>query len=311
MSLREIKNRIKSVGNTAKVTRALEAVSASKMRKWEERALSARPYAVEALQLLKLLKSRKSDECVLFSGIKDAKNDLIIIVITSDKGLCGGYNIKLLEKVTQFTEDAKDNYNNINYVTIGKNGNIYLKNRQKNILREEMNWGDDVNIDKIGKLYDYLEEMFLKDKISKIMVAYTDFYSAIKYEQKVRQLLPVSEKDLEEIVKGIVPYFGKYSRTGKTEIELPKEKEFEYLFEPSADLVLNDIIKDLLEACLYHMILESNASEHSARMVAMKNATDNSKEMLSDLKLTYNKERQNKITQEMLEIIGGAEALSS
>ncbi len=309
MSLREIKNRIKSVGNTAKVTRALEAVSASKMRKWEERALSARPYAVEALQLLKLLKSKKSDKHILFSEIKNAQNNLIIIVVTSDKGLCGGYNIKLLEKVIKFTEEVKNNYNNVNYITIGKNGNIYLKNRQKNILREEMNWGDEVNIDKIGELYKYLEEIFFKCEASKIMVAYTDFYSAIKYEQKIRQLLPVNQNDLEEIVQGIIPFEGKYSRTRKIEIEWRAEKEFEYLFEPSVNLVLDDIVKDLVEACFYHMILESNASEHSARMVAMKNATDNSREIFNNLKLTYNKERQNKITQEILEIIGGAEAL--
>ncbi len=309
MGLKEIKNRIKSVANTAKVTRALEAVSATKMRRWEERALSARPYAVEALQLLKLLKSKKIGEHSLFYEIKSSENSLTIIVVTSDKGLCGGYNIKLLEKVIKFTEDNKENYSNINYVTIGKNGNTYLKNKGKNILREEINWGDDVDIDKIGNLYGFLKEIFLSGKTNKVIVAYTDFYSAIKYEQKIRQLLPVNENDLEEIVKGIVPTEGKYSRVRHVDIEFTKEKDFDYLFEPSVNLVLNNIVQDLLEAGLYHMILESNASEHSARMVAMKNATDNSNEMLGDLKLTYNKERQSKITQEMLEIIGGAEAL--
>lgn len=305
-SLRDVKRRIVSIRNTSKVTHALEAVSATKMRRWQEKALHARPFAIKALELLASLKQKSSPA---YAAIAKSVNDqapIVMIVVSSDKGLCGGYNIRLLTKVMA---DSLTLDKEVQYVALGRYGRDYLRRRDKNILLEEVGFGEKITRDRITEMYEFLEKGFLEGVFSRVLVAYTEFVSTLKQEPKVRQFLPINEHELRAIVESITPRYGKYANEASEAAASPAS--FAYVFEPSAKTIIPTLMKELTQVALFHMVLEANASEHSARMVAMKNATDNAKELLKILNLQYNKARQGEITKGVLEVAAGAEALSS
>lgn len=307
-SLRDVKRRITSIRNTSKVTHALEAVSATKMRRWQERALHARPFALKAMELLLNLKHRSAQKYFALSQkVLNPQAPALVIVVSADKGLCGAYNIRLLNKViTECSGMAGE----LRYVALGKYGRDFLKRRNREIVVEEIGFGETITQERIKELYQFFEEGFARGVFSKVLVAYTEFFSTLRQEAKIRQLLPLQEDDMRDIIQSITPRSGKYSEKGNHESGI-MNSEFDYLFEPSPGEIIPALIKELTQVALFHMVLESNASEHSARMVAMKSATDNAKEILKGLNLQYNKARQGEITKGVLEVAAGAEALSS
>lgn len=308
-SLRDVKRRITSIRNTTKVTHALEAVSATKMRRWQERALNARPFAVKALTLLSFLQEKlpKSRQHPIFKKPKNASAPVAFVLVSADKGLCGGYNIKLL---THSLEISSKEAREVKFIALGKYGRDYLARRNRPVLFDEIGFGEQITKERIQDIYTFLEEGFLRGTFSKVLIGYTEFITTLRQEPRVRQLLPLKQEDLEAIVEGILPQSGRYAQS-KQDASSFKLHDFEYVFEPSVEAIVPSLVRELTQTALLHMLYEANASEHSARMIAMKNATDNASEILSDLQLQYNKARQGEITKGVLEVAGGAAALQS
>jgi F-type H+-transporting ATPase subunit gamma len=285
---RDIRRRIKSVKNTSQITKAMQMVAASKMRKAQMRALSGRPYAEELAKILAALgKAGGSDELhPLLQERKEVKRELVI-VISTDKGLCGALNTNLLRELNRF-DAAKTTF-----VAVGRKGAQYL-GRLKRDLAAEFELKEAFTFLECKQASKFAIEKFLSGEVDKVTVAYTDFKSTLRQEPTLKVILPVQNFDLDDLE-------GK-----KTEVAASST---EYLFEPSAGGVLEHLVPHYVHFAVYQMVLESRASEHSARMVAMKNATDNAKQLIKDLTLEYNKIRQAGITTELLEITTAQMAL--
>lgn len=315
---KEITRRIKSVKNTAKITRAMEMVSAAKMRKAITAVLAVRPYAHSAWSVLTNLSRSFENYQKGLLEVREVKN-ILAIAVMSNRGLCGSFNSQMAKKIREELADPKklkinrrgkekieSNVANdelrIDFITIGKKGENAIRKNGKNIIASfnELTYlpkAEDVRA--IGKIVttDYLQK-----KYDKVVIFYTDYVSAIKQETKVRQLLPVSKIDLEKQIAEMDILAKEYGL---------KEPAVEYKVEPSPETVLEHIIPRLIEMQIYHAILESNASKESARMVAMKNATEAAGEMAEDLTFVFNQIRQMKITQEIAEISAGRAALEN
>ena len=285
---RDIRRRIKSVKNTSQITKAMQMVAASKMRKAQMRALSGRPYAEELAKILAALgKAGGSDELhPLLQERKEVKRELVL-VITTDKGLCGALNTNLLRELTKF-DAAKTTF-----VAVGRKGAQYL-GRLKRDLAAEFELKETFTFLECKQASKFCIEKFLAGDVDKVTVAFTDFKSTLRQEPTLKVILPVQNFDLADL------------HGTKTEAAA---NTTEYLFEPSAGGVLEHLVPHYVHFAVYQMVLESRASEHSARMVAMKNATDNAKQLIKDLTLEYNKVRQAGITTELLEITTAQMAL--
>jgi F-type H+-transporting ATPase subunit gamma len=303
ISSRETKNKIRSINNTKQITRAMEMVSASKMRKSQLVALSSRSYCEKALGILGELSAHT--DCGLHPLLKKSKGKMALLVITSDKGLCGGFNSNVLKTTQKLVKDKE-----ADIIAVGKRGREFFSRRNFNIAAEFHGIGDTVRTDQVYPLAEFLIKSYQEGVYGSILAVYTNFRSTLKQETVVRQVLPVSIEGIKEIVKSIVPERGRFADSKE-----PEEKEesypynYEYVYEPSPQVVLDSLLKELLLIQVYHMILESNASEHSARMVAMKNATESAQELIDELTLAFNRARQAAITKEISEITAGAEAL--
>ncbi len=285
---RDIRRRIKSVKNTSQITKAMQMVAASKMRKAQMRALSGRPYAEELAKILAALgKAGGSDELhPLLQERKEVKRELVI-VISTDKGLCGALNTNLLRELNKF-DAAKTTF-----VAVGRKGAQYL-GRMKRDLAAEFELKETFTFLECKQASKFAIEKFLSGDVDKVTVAYTDFISTLRQEPTLKVILPVQNFELTDL------------HGTKTEVAA---NATEYLFEPSAGGVLEHLMPHYVHFAVYQMVLESRASEHSARMVAMKNATDNAKQLIKDLTLEYNKIRQAGITTELLEITTAQMAL--
>lgn len=304
MSLKVIKNKIRSVNKTHKVTKAMEAVSAVKMRKAQERALTARPYALSALTIL----SRVSDSV-------DAENHPLtqerngtktcILLVTSDKGLAGNLNNAVIKQVVQMIKNEHLEKESVCFVCIGNKGNEYFAKREYTVVRHYDNLGDEVASDEMREVTKTLTEMFMRGEIDRCVVAYTNFVSTFEQRSSIRQVLPIHVEDVRKIIMDIAPAKGKFADAEET----GESRQTIYEIEPDADEVFTELLPFLLNIELYHTLLEAKASEHSARMVAMKNASDKAEEMSDELTLSFNKERQTLITREVSEIVGGMETM--
>ncbi|MCX6982660.1 MAG: ATP synthase F1 subunit gamma [Verrucomicrobia bacterium] len=285
---RDIRRRIKSVKNTSQITKAMQMVAASKMRKAQMRALSGRPYAEDLAKILAALgKAGSSDELhPLLQERKEVKRELVI-VISTDKGLCGALNTNLLRELNKF-DAAKTTF-----VAVGRKGAQYL-GRMKRDLAAEFELKETFTFLECKQASKFAIEKFLSGEVDKVTVAYTDFISTLRQEPTLKVILPVQNFELTDL------------HGTKTEVAA---NATEYLFEPSAGGVLEHLVPHYVHFAVYQMVLESRASEHSARMVAMKNATDNAKQLIKDLTLEYNKIRQAGITTELLEITTAQMAL--
>ena len=295
---RDIRRRIKSVKNTSQITRAMQLVAASKMKKAQDQALAGRRYAEEMNKVLVNLKEGVEDDAHALFEVREGDRELVI-VITTDKGLCGGLNTNLLRKLTQETGDDTA------FVTIGNKGKQALARLDSN-LEAHFDVSDPAVFAEVKLISKYATEQFLEGKIDRVRVAFTNFINTISQEPHMATLLPVSaiqmtqKRDYEGVAEG---------DEVEAVYQAPESNYAGYIFEPSPGEVLDNILPHYINYQLYQMMLEARASEHSARMVAMKAATDAADDMVKDLTLQYNKVRQAAITSELLEITTAMKAL--
>ena len=288
-STRDIRRRIKSVKNTAQITKAMQMVAASKMRKAQQAALVGRPYASMMNEVLGSVVFRAGDFTHPLLEKREVKKRAVI-VISTDKGLCGALNSNLLR------EAAKFDRSNTVFITAGRKASQFMA-RTKRQLAAEFTYKDAPLFSEARAISRFARELFLKGDVDQVDVLFTNFISTLSQRPEVRPFLPVGE------IKGVtagVPH---------PEPEELMQGATEFIFEPSAEQVLGNLLPHSLNFQIYQILLEAKASEQSARMVAMKNATDNAKQLIKDLTLEYNKLRQANITKELLEISSAAMAL--
>lgn len=302
---RNVKKRIKSVKNTSQITRAMEAVSATKMRRAQEFALNARPYAVASLEMLHNLLHRTPVLPTLMQN-REVKNSALL-VISSDKGLAGSFNANVLKQAEKWVAERQTEEKPFALIAVGKKAKDYFERRNVPLAKSFVGFGDLSLLGETMEVSDEILNGFLQNKFDEVRGIYTHFRTTLRQEVFLRKILPVEEEGIKEIVRGIYPEHGRYAQTSNVDESI---YDFEYKFEPSAEKILNELVPQLIRIKIHHLILESNASEHSARMVAMKNASENASELIDDLSLIYNKARQAGITRELTEITAGADALS-
>ncbi|MFC5050867.1 ATP synthase F1 subunit gamma [Rubritalea spongiae] len=295
-NLRDIRRRIKSVKNTAQITRAMELVAAAKMKKAQDQALAGRAYADELNKVLVNLKENVDENAHPLLEKREG-NKTLTLVISTDKGLCGGLNANLLKEVTKADTGETE------YVTVGRKLRLSLMKASKEI-KADFVVKDPVPFSEARPISKFLTEQFLSGEYDSIKVAFNDFKSTMVQEPKVVQLLPIDSNALGEKQE--------YEGVGKDDVAETNKVaalEKEYLFEPSPLKVLDTLLPQYVNFQVYQMLVESRASEHSARMVSMKAATDNAKDMVADLTLEFNKLRQAAITAELLEITTAMKAM--
>lgn len=301
---REIKRRIKSVGNTQKITKALQTVSAVKMRKAQARALAGRPFAETALSLLQRLSGLTVERHPLL--VKKETGRQLLVIITPDKGLTGSLISNISRKVLDLVSDQEKNKGRKTDVyTIGVEAESFAKRGGLSIVRSERN--DKVDLRTARRLKDDLIAAYLSGPYDKVILAYTQFVSTLKQQPFVRGILPLSEQkiiDVEELSKDVLTAGADANKKNELSSETHE-------LEPSPAALLDELVPDLVTMLLYHVLLEAAASEHSARMIAMKNAHDNAKELIAELTRTFNKLRQESITASLAEISGGVAALET
>jgi F-type H+-transporting ATPase subunit gamma len=302
MALKHIKAKIFSVKKTSTVTRAMQAVSAVKMRKAQERALQARPYASAAFQILRALSG--SVEVGNHPLTQDGrKGKVAILVITSDKGLAGSFNSAVLKKVDNFIRGRNFRADDLEFICLGKRGHEYALSRGYEVAYHQQNVSDDIDTEQFREITDYVLNEYLSEHIREVYAAYTNFKSIFEQHAQMHKILPLSEEIVKNIVADMQFILGRYGQ------QLDVAVTPSYTIEPEAGEVINELLPLLVNAAIYHKLLESKASEHSARMVAMKSATDKAKEMSVLLTRKFNKVRQAAITREVSEITSGIEAM--
>ena len=306
-STKSVKQRIRSVRNTAQITKAMEVVSATKMRRSQESALRARPYAVASLELMKNLLQRTPKVPELFQPREIASRCLV--VVTSDKGLAGAFNANVLRKAEVWMKEQSMPFT---VITVGKKAKEYMERRAAPIEKSFLGFGDYTQPEETKSIADLIIGGFLNHTWDDVTVIYANFRTTLLQETVVTSVLPTASERIEEAIRGILPDYGRFAEEGRTMKDgqrTPSNYNFEYKFEPSVNEILHILVPQLVRIQLHHLILESNASEHSARMIAMKNASQNAKELIDDLTLSYNNMRQAGITRELTEITAGKEAL--
>lgn len=292
-STKEIRAKIKSVQNTRKITKAMEMVAASKMRKAQDRMLAARPYGERIRNIVaRLASASTSFEHPYLRSVGNDAAKIGLIMVTTDKGLAGPLNTNIQRAVWNKIKDWKANGAEVTATAIGNKGLGFLQRSGVEVLSQVVQLGDRPNMERLIGAIDAQLELYAEGKLDKVYLAYSRFLNAMKQEPVVEQLLPLSADRLEEIGEGT------------------REHSWDYLYEPDDATVLGVLLKRYVEALIYQAVAENMASEQSARMVAMKAASDNAHKLIGDLQLVYNKTRQAAITTEITEIVGGAAAVS-
>ncbi|MDO8529887.1 MAG: ATP synthase F1 subunit gamma [bacterium] len=311
-NIQNLKKRIRSVGNINKITKAMELVAATKMRRSQEIALASRPYALTALDLLANVSLMQKKDLPELLKKRKVKKTLFVLV-ASDKGLAGAFNGSLFKKFESFARGRASGELG-DFVAVGEKTNVYLLRKGFNVIKKFVNVGDYTTTQQVEPIADFLVEGYLAHNWDKVVVFSTHFKSALKQEALVREILPVNFDATKNTIKDITPETGKFAETIKEQnIDFSngnKKEKADYLIEPSGKTVLEGLAKHLLFMQVYHLILEANASEHSARRMAMKTASDNASDLSQALQLQYNKSRQAGITNQIIEISAGAEALN-
>ena len=284
---KEIRGKIKSVENTKKITKAMEMVAASKMRKAQERMLAARPYSEKIRAIAAHLSQANPEYVHPFMVSQDAKK-VGLIVVTTDKGLCGGMNTNVLRAVTNKLKELQSTGVSAEAVAIGGKGFGFLNRIGAKVVANATGLGDTPHLDTLIGPVKVLLDQYAEGKLSAVYLCYTKFINTMKQESLVEQLLPLSQ----EAMQGTAPAHG-----------------WDYIYEPDAQSVIDELLVRYVESLIYSAVADNMASEQSARMVAMKAATDNAGSVISELKLIYNKTRQAAITTELSEIVAGAAAV--
>ena len=285
---KEIRSKIKSVQNTRKITKAMEMVAASKMRRAQERMRAARPYSEKIRIIASHLANANPEYRPVYMAERDVKAAGVIVVST-DKGLCGGLNTNVFRVLTNQIREFKEKNISTQFTAIGSKGFQFLNRAKAKILSQSVHLGDTPHMDiLIGAITAQLEA-FERGEVDAVYLAYTRFVNTMKQEPVLEKLLPLSGDELAQDANG--------------------KAGWDYIYEPDAESILNGLLKRYIEALIYQAVAENMASEQSARMVAMKAASDNAKNVIGELQLTYNKTRQAAITKELSEIVGGAAAV--
>ena len=288
---KEIRGKIKSVENTRKITKAMEMVAASKMRKAQERMRAARPYADKIRNITANLSSANPEYKSPYQRTGGTAKAEGFIVVSTDKGLCGGLNTNILRAVTQKMKDVQAAGGTVQAVAIGNKGLGFLNRFGVPVMSHAVQLGDAPQLEKLIGPVKVMIDAFVEGKLDAVHVCFTKFINTMKQEPTVEQLLPLTASRLEQ------------SEAEKTQYG------WDYIYEPDAPTVINELLTRYVEALVFQAVAENMASEQSARMVAMKAATDNAGSLISELKLIYNKTRQAAITKELSEIVGGAAAV--
>ena len=287
---KEIRTKIKSVQNTRKITKAMEMVAASKMRKAQERMRHARPYGEKIRIIAAHLAHANPEYRHPFLVKKEGVSDVGVIVVTSDKGLCGGLNTNALRLTLGKVKELQGEGRKVQLTALGNKGFGFLQRFGGNIVSHVIGMGDTPHMEKlVGPLKVQLDA-FIEGRIGALYIVYTRFLNTMKQEPVVEQLLPLPADRLKEDERAV-------------------RKNWDYLYEPDARVVLDQLLTRYVEQIIYQAVAENIASEQSARMVAMKSASDNASSVIDDLTLVYNKARQAAITKELSEIVGGAAAV--
>ena len=285
---KEIRNKIKSVENTRKITKAMEMVAASKMRKAQERMLAARPYSEKVRNIAAHLGEANPEYTHPFMQVNGDAKKAGVIVVTTDKGLCGGLNTNVLRVVINKVRDLQGAGVAVEAVAIGNKGLGFLNRSGVKVVAQVTGLGDQPHLDKLIGPVKSLLDQYAEGKLNAVYLCYTKFINTMKQESVVEQLLPLSNEQMQA------------NKTGAS---------WEYIYEPDAQTVIDDLLVRYVESLVYQAVAENMASEQSARMVAMKAATDNAGNVINELKLVYNKTRQAAITTELSEIVAGAAAV--
>jgi len=315
-STKDIKRRIKSVRSTKKITKAMELVAASKMKRAISQTLASRLYSSYSWELLTSLSERLDDVTHPFFEEKTNKNQKaesknLIVLITSNRGLCGGYNSQVIKKtiakIKEGISPMSDIGDNVSFdiITVGKKGDSAMRRTGQNVVASFTEMPDNITLRDIIPLSTYLTNEFKEEKYGKVYIAYTDFISALNQKPIVRKILPISKEELKEVIEGLDSQKDRL-------LEKPQGRSLKtpYLFEGDTEKLLDKLAEKLVRMQIYQMMLESNASEQSSRMVAMKNANEAAGEMIDDLTLVFNKARQAGITREISEISAGMASIN-
>lgn len=300
-STKEIKSRIKSVKNTKKITKAMELVAASKMKRAVNSTLASRLYSEYSWQILTSLSAKLEDQIVHPFFTQKEEGKILIVLITSNRGLCGGYNAQVVKKTILKIKSLENEQ--IDFVTIGKKGDGYMRRTGQNVVASFMELPDNIALSDINSISKMVADEYKNGTYKDIYVAYTDFVSALTQVPRIRKLLPVSKLELKKAIQDVGDQ--------KSQEELDTKIDTnDYTFEGDMNTLIESLAEKLVKMQIYQMILESNASEQSSRMVAMKNASDAAGEMIDDLTLVFNKARQASITQEISEISAGMASIT-
>ena len=289
---REIRNKIKSVKNTQKITRAMEMVAASKMRRAQERMKKARPYGEKIRNVAAHMSRAYTEYRHPFLIERDTVKRIGIIVVTSDKGLCGGLNTNVLRMAVSKMKAWEAEGEQIEVCCIGNKGLGFMNRMGANVISHVVSLGDAPDLERLIGAIKVLLDGYNQDRFDRVYLFYTRFINTMKQEPVMEQLLPLSDERLR----------ASEGPTGQRGV-------WDYIYEPEARPVIDDIMVRYVEALIYQALTENIASEQSARMVAMKAASDNAGNVINELTLIYNKSRQAAITKELSEIVGGAAAV--
>jgi len=313
-----IKKRLKGIKNIGQITKAMELVSATKMRKAQQIALDSRPYSFAALDMLATVSELEHKLPALFEARKVKK--VLFVLVASDKGLAGAFNSSVFKKFeshfAKATRDkAAEKWNNEEhlYVAVGEKAYNYLIKKGVKVLKKVTEVGDYTTLEEVKPMADFLAKGYLNKDFDRVVIFSTHFKTALKQEPHVRRILPIDFDHITDTIVETIPERGKFAeliKENSISFVPDRNKIKEYIIEPNPEVVLEKLAEHLFLMEVYQLILEANASEHSARRMAMKTASDNASDLGNKLNLQYNKARQSRITTEISEISAGAEALS-
>ncbi len=305
---REIKRRLKSIKSTGQITRAMEMVATSKMRKAVANVLATRTYATLGWDLLNQLVTRTDRSHHPLLNKRDKIKKVGLVLVTSNRGLCGGFNHQIVNKANLYIKKHKSEQVELeaDLVAVGKRGRDIMFRSGHTVIAEFTKTDITTSIEEVSPIAKLIADDYLSGKYDKVVIAYTDFISPIVQKPRIKQLLPIEIEPDTDL--GVAQAAGvKQPATDNINNFI----NYEYVFEPTPDEVLKDLLPRLIEVQIYQALLESDASEHSARMLAMHNASDAAKDMISALTLAFNQARQSAITTELADITGGRAAIES
>ncbi|MGE0586949.1 MAG: ATP synthase F1 subunit gamma [Cyclobacteriaceae bacterium] len=289
-SLKEVKSRISSIISTQQITKAMKMVAAAKLRKSQDRIVQMRPFAEKLSEVLKNVSGASDDGQSWYSAVREA-NNVVIVVVSADRGLCGSFNTSVFKATVRLIQEKYSKQHaqgGVTILPIGKKGFEYFKKRNYKVMDKYWSLLSDISFESVSQAAQYVMDEFKAGRIDKAEVIYNEFKNVATQILRVENYLPIlpSESDT-------------------------KSTDVDYIFQPDREEIVTGMIPKSLKVQLFKAVLDSNAAENGARMTAMDKATDNAGELLKELKLTYNRTRQAAITKEILEIVGGAEALKA